>query len=265
MVKKWVMIGLLGVASWAYAESPAPKTGKDVLERYIEVTGGRAAYEKFNTRASKGTLTVAAAGLSGALETWQAAPNSMYVSFELAGLGKTEQGTDGKIAWESSAITGARLLKDAEKAAFIRSADFHGELHPERNYKSIELVGTENLGDKPAYKLSMTTNEGDVETRWYDQETGLLVKMEATTRTQMGDIKSVSVLSDYREADGVKIPCKVTISQMGQEIVLATDQVQHNVEVPAGRFDPPAAVKALLEAPTAPTAPSAPVAPGSGN
>jgi outer membrane lipoprotein-sorting protein len=65
--------------------------------------------------------------------------------------------------------------------------------------------------------------------------------------SQMGEIPVEVRMSDYKDfGDGVLQPSKVVQKAAGQEYTITIDNVKVNQEVPVGRFDPPAEVKALL-------------------
>jgi len=81
-----------------------------ILDKYVEVTGGRAAYEKIQTEMATGTLEITSIGLSGTLTVYQAAPDKAYTAIEFAGgVGKAEEGSNGKVAWAINGMQGARI------------------------------------------------------------------------------------------------------------------------------------------------------------
>src|ERR1017187_933029 len=76
-----------------------------ILDKYVEVTGGRAAYEKIKTEVATGTLEITSIGLSGALTTYQAAPDKAYTAIEVAGgVGKAEEGSNGQVRSEERRV-----------------------------------------------------------------------------------------------------------------------------------------------------------------
>ncbi len=236
---------ILSTKSFALADDALP-SGKDVLARYIEVTGGRAAYEKVHSRVTTATLDLPEMNLKGSVVTTQAPPNRGNIVTKLPGIGVFEQGTDGTIAWDKNVVTGPRILEGPERDTVIRSLTINNELDPEKHYKSIETTGVENVDGKPAYKVVLT-GPGGKETRYYDKESGLLVKMEQTSQTQMGEITAIIIPSDYREVDGIKMPFKATQEAMGRKVNMTMDKIEHNVDVPDSQLAMPDDVKALLE------------------
>lgn len=111
----------------------------------------------------------------------------------------------------------------------------------------METVAEEKVEDKPAYKVVLTPAEGAPESRFFDKESGLLVKVATTVKTPMGEIPTESFVSDYRKVDGVLTPHKVRQMVLVQELTITVDKVENNVKIPDSRFAIPDDVKKLLD------------------
>ncbi|MBI3698612.1 MAG: hypothetical protein HY238_27695 [Acidobacteria bacterium] len=233
---------LMAGAAAAASEEAAPKA-EAILDKYLEVTGGKAAYARLTNQVSTGAMEFVGKGIKATLTSYKAKPRKSYNIIEIEGIGKIEQGADGEIAWEKSAIQGPRVKEGEEKAAALRDAAFNAPWREQ--YTKAELAGAETIGDQACYKLVLTPNEGKPEARYYDKKTNLLVKVTKTVKSPMGEIPAEILLSDYKTVDGILIPHKVTQRAISQEFVIVLDKIQHNVEMPPDRFEPPADVKAL--------------------
>jgi hypothetical protein len=77
----------------------------------------------------------------------------------------------------------------------------------------------------------------------------LLVKLEMTSKSAMGEIQSEMVVSDYRKEGDILLPHKMIVKAGPMEFVATVDTVQHNPEIPKDRFDVPDEIKALLKKP----------------
>jgi len=65
LTRRLALAGFLACALPAFsADPPAPET---ILDRFVEVTGGKAAYEKRKTEVVHGTIEFAAVGLKGTM------------------------------------------------------------------------------------------------------------------------------------------------------------------------------------------------------
>lgn len=248
MIRRTALALLLGFpAAWA-ADEALPKA-ETIMDRYVEVTGGKAAYEKRKTETATGTLLFAAQGLKGKVLRYSAEPNQSYMAMELDGIGKIEQGTSGDIAWDKNPMLGPRVKSGDEKAQTLRESRFNDALHWRDLYPKAETIGVDTVDGDECYKVQLTPKEGKPETRFFSKKSGLLVKALVTAVTQMGEMNGEALFSDYKEFGGVKIATKTMQRVAGQEIVITLDTVKINDSLPANTFEPPADIKALLNKP----------------
>src|SRR5579859_2200501 len=105
MIRTYAIV-LSALACRILSAADALPTGEAILDKYIEVTGGKAAYEKKVTEVTTGTLEFTGKGVKAHITSYQAAPNKSYSVVEIEGIGKMEEGADGTVAWERSAIKG---------------------------------------------------------------------------------------------------------------------------------------------------------------
>lgn len=251
----------------ATTDAPKPEyngpSAKEIIERYLEATGGRAAYEKVTSRQQTGTMEVPAQGVKGTTTIIQAAPNKMLMTIDLGGFGGQRMGTDGEVVWSVDTIQGARILEGQEKVSTIRQATFNSELQWESLYKDVKAESEEMIDGKPAYAVTMVSEDGQKLTNFYDKESGLLVKSATISKNQMGEMPVQSSFTDYRDVDGLKIAHKTIIDgAMGIQIVMTIDTVKLNGELPADAFALPEEVKRALQASKPAEAPaSAPAEP----
>ncbi len=108
------------------------------------------------------------------------------------------------------------------------------------------MAGVEEVSGQPCYKVALSTKDGIQQTRYYDKKTGLLVKTVMTVKTQMGEIPTESLASDYRSVAGVLVAHKISMKMLGQEMVIAFDSVKANIEIDESHFRVPAEITALL-------------------
>lgn len=257
MKSKMIQVGLVGLlAAFGLAAQTAvtdvgpgakatQPTADTVLQHFVDATGGKAAYDAVKTRVSTGTFTLTGKGINGAIKIYQAAPAKAYTVVDIEGVGKQEDGNDGKTVWELSSMTGARIKTGEEAASELRNSALDAHTNWKSYYKSAEVVGSENIGDKSCWKLVMTPNQGSPETDWFDKTTGLLVRESATMDTPMGKIPVSADYSDYRKQGDLTLAFKLTQTVAGQEFEIALNKVELNADIPANRFDLPADILAL--------------------
>ncbi|MDX2153658.1 MAG: DUF620 domain-containing protein [Bryobacteraceae bacterium] len=241
------MLGLiLAAATAAAADLPKAET---VLDRFVEVTGGKAAYEAAKTQYMRGSIEFVGAGITGTVTTWLASsPNRSRIEMELAGMGKIDSGSSGETAWQNSAMQGPRLLTGNEAKQALRSARMNAPLAWREIYSAAVTEAEEEIDGKPCYRLALEPkDEGKAEKAWYEKESGLLRKSAMTVSTPMGDVPLETMVSDYREiGGGLKAPFSMTQKAGPQTIKTTIAEMKHNPEVPAAIFDPPAEIQKLL-------------------
>ncbi len=218
---------------------------ESILDKYIEVTGGRAAYEKIHSEMATGTLEISPMSLSGKLTSYRAEGDKSYTLIEFEGIGKAEEGTDGTVAWTMNAMEGARIKEGDERATALRNSAMCLELHWRDYYKKADLAGSEDVNGKACYKVTLTPNEGAAETRFYEKDSGLLVKVLAPITTPNGAMTVEIGLTDYRDDAGIKTPHTIKQKAGEADILIKIDSIKQNPDIPAGRFDLPAEIKAL--------------------
>ena len=253
------------------APAAAPKaadeklpSGKDVLARYVEKTGGREAYAKHTARIVTGTMELVALGAKAAYTLSQQAPSKFRLSMDVPGIGRVDQGSDGATPWGSDPMNGPRVLPPEESEQTQRSMTFNAEIEPEKVWKQMETVGIENVNGKPAYKVVLTPPVGNPTTNFYEVESGYLVRTLQTVNSPMGAIEVESLASDYKDFDGIKFATVTIQKQLGTEIKTSVEKVEHPDKVADEVFAVPAEVKALMDkkaaAPATPANPATPAA-----
>jgi zinc protease len=230
------------------AEAPASKTevqlpkAEDLMDKSIEVTGGKAAFTKLKTTVLTGTMAMPAMNLKGSLKSYRAEPALSYTEIELPGLGKMQEGFDGSVAWSLSAMQGPSVKEGDEKLQAIRNARFHSE-DWKADCKAIRTLGVETFDGKECYKVEFTPTQGSPILYYLDKKTGFSAGMSMTVKTPMGDMKADMVISDYKKVGDTLMPHKITQNVMGQTIVITFDAITNDLEIPMEVFLIPSEVQ----------------------
>jgi outer membrane lipoprotein-sorting protein len=238
---------------FAAALSVAPCLAEDlpkaetILDKYVEVTGGKDAYAKIHGDISSGAMSFGAMGITGKMVSYTQAPDKRLVEVTIEGIGKISDGSNGEVAWSLSAMQGPHLKEGDEKAEAMLQAKHNADAQWRELYKSVETVGVENVDGKDCYKLVLTPNTGKPMTRWFDKQTYLAAKFVVTSKSPMGEIQIESTVGDYRKEGDILMPHKVVSHVAGQELTMTIDKVEYNPDIPKDKFDPPAEIKALMK------------------
>jgi outer membrane lipoprotein-sorting protein len=234
---------LLGAAASA-------QTVDEVIEKGIVAGGGREALAKVTSRATTGTITATTPGgdVAGTIEVLNEAPNKTQtvITLDLSAMGAgsmtIDQRFDGTNAYASNSMQGETPVTSTQLDTW-RNAIFPSPFlgYKERGTK-IELTGKEKMGDKDVYALLITPAKGSTTRLWMDAMTYQPVKAVMTVETaEMGPVEQTTVLSDFREVDGITLPFKWVGSSAVQTFTVVVTKVEHNVKVDPARFAKPAA------------------------
>ena len=245
MIRKAALLAVIS-ALYATADDALPKA-ETILDHYIEVTGGKAAYAKRKTEIATGTIEFAAQGLKGSITRYSAEPDKSYAVIELEGIGKMESGSVNGIAWDKNPMTGPRVKSGEEKSQGMREAVFNAQLNWRKVFAKAETTGVETVDGDECYKVLLTPTEGKPETAYYSKKSGLEVKHSTVAVSPMGEVPVEAVVSGYKDFGGVLVPTKQIQKAAGQEFVITIENIKVNEELPADRFDPPAEIKALIK------------------
>src|SRR5262249_15722244 len=89
------------------------------------------------------------------------------------------------------------------------------------------------------------TREGKPPVKLYfDQQSGILVRVVRYADTPLGLNPTQIDLADYREEGGVKTPFRWTIARPGGKFTIQLEQIQQNVPVDDEKFIAPAVAPA---------------------
>jgi hypothetical protein len=229
-----------GTAPPAPKAAPAAPTADQILDRYLEATGGRAAWQKLTSRVSTGTIDAPAMNLSGAIEVREKAPDHILAVITIAGA-SFRQAFDGKVGWTDDPQNGLREQSGAELAEARRDADFYHVLDMRRLYTKLTVIGSEKIGDRTAYRVEAALPEGGAPDKIsFDAQSGLLLRVISQHHDPEGVLEYRVDYEDYREVDGVKLPFVIRQTTGDSTLTIQITEVRHNVALDDSQFSKPA-------------------------
>jgi carboxyl-terminal processing protease len=204
------------------AINPSLPSVESILDKYLEASGGKEAFEKVSSRVSTGTVEITALGITGTAQLSEQAPGRSSLKIDAPGLGLIQSTFDGSRAWLQDPLqgfirfTGYGLDLAKQNAIFNKPAKLKGL------YPSAVLLGKEKVAGKENYVVRMGFE------KWYfDTESGLL--------SQRGN----TYFEDYREVDGIKLPYKMRDEIVsGAGIIYQFKEIRHNVGIDEETFTP---------------------------
>ncbi len=195
-----------------------------VVERYVQALGGASALAAVTTQVNHGTFDNGR-GLNEPYVIYVRRPNQRATIIgrrsidEAAGSGR---GYDGRSGWDKNFIgTGLRALTGAELADLARNSDL---------FRATRLGTTcDATSLAPAATTSVDVIRCEfsdhIERWWFDQSSGLLVRLESTTARNR---TVTTYFEDYRRADGVLTPFRERIVTPGPTITYTAATIRYN-------------------------------------
>mgnify|MGYP003581133809 CR=1 FL=1 len=236
---------VLGLAflPWAMAQEAAsqaavPSAGS-ILDRYVEVTGGAAAYKSRTSEVTTGTLEIAPAGLTGQLRVL-VKPGLVRTTIELPGVGVIDRGVKDGVAWGANPIMGPRIVEGFEAKLMVASALPGATGRWREVYSAVNATGIEDVNGKPAYRVVHALGSDGSLTGFYGVDSGLLVKLVIGPGIEQ-------LYEEYAQRGGVLGPTRVVTVAPGQRSVITFTSLETNVAIPDERFALPEGVQALLK------------------
>jgi photosynthetic reaction center cytochrome c subunit len=207
-----------------------------LLDKYLTAVGGAEALQKTTSRVQKGTLTVFGSQ-HFPVEVYSKAPDKRVSVMHLQG-GDSLTGFDGKQGW-LSVSSRVHMMSAAENDAARIDADLYFPAHLRSLFQKFSVDAGEKIEGHDAY-LVVGRSEGQPPLRLYfDQQSGLLLRLVRYAETPLGRIPTQIDYADYRDANGVKLPFRWTLARPGNRFTIQVDQLQQNIPVDDEMFVPP--------------------------
>ena len=222
------------------AAAGAVPSADRVLERYLEATGGRAAWESVHSRVSKGIVNIPDMQMAGTAELYEKAPDRALVKMVVSGATFLE-GFDGTTAWSSDPKDGLQEQTGAQLAETRRESDFRYPLDFRKLYKSLSAVSAAKIGDRSVYVIDVTPPDcGEPDRAYFDAGTDFLIRMVIQHHDNDGSVKPFEEdYGDYRAVDGVKVPFMIHQSGSQIDFTIQLNEVHQNLELDDARFSKP--------------------------
>jgi hypothetical protein len=93
----------------------------------------------------------------------------------------------------------------------------------------LTLEGTENVSDKPAFKLKINMEGGTNMWVFIDKSSYLMVKSTINTSSNGVDVVADILYSDFKDNNGVYLPMKMTTTANGMDFIMLYEKVEVNI------------------------------------
>jgi len=218
----WTMAVLLALA-WVAQPGfgQIAKDAQDVLNKMIDVQGGRKYLETIKDSTMTGTMEIIALGVSGTITIYQKEPNKMRMDMEFMGMLMT-QAYDGQLAWATNPQTGTtEQMPEAQVKEFARQAmGTDSLLNPQKYGITYALKPKAQVEGKDYLVIEQTMADGHKSTIYIDPATYLPYKVETMALGMAGvEVKSESYSTDYQKVGQSMVAHAIRVVQDGADFM----------------------------------------------
>jgi hypothetical protein len=212
----------------------------EIMNRYYQAVGGLEKVKASTSEYFEGRVTIVGASLEGSIKHWAQSPLKTRDELDLK-IFTHISGDNGEFSWELDANGKLKINKDEETikrrqiSALLEEYD-----HLDPNSKNFRLTfeGIEKVGEVDCYVIKTTNNiNADINKDYINTETFLIEKSDNIRP----DTEMHSLLSDYREVNGILYPFKIAqeILPIGQKLTIEMAKYETDLEIDPALFEPP--------------------------
>ncbi len=213
-------------------------TADDLFEKYLHAAGGSAAIDKVMTRVMKGTISFGDRSIP--IDIYSKAPDQR-VSFVHTPDGDSVTAFNGHEGWLAAPKRPVREMHGPDGDGAAMDADLHFAAHLKQMCYKTELRGVEKIADHDAYFVNCERAEKTPLQLYFDQNSGLLVRLVRYGETALGQLPTQIDYADYREVKGVEVPYRWTLARPGGRFTIQLSELKQNVPVDDAWFARPPA------------------------
>jgi len=216
-----------------------PVTGvkaEDVVAQYLAATGGASAWEQVTSIWATGAMTMQGMNLDVTMKFMR--PNASLTQINMGGNTVMKRVFDGKNGYNMQMGQKKELAADE-----IADIDEDG-IMPQSKYSNgkykLELLGTEKIEGKDAYKIKVTKPTGKMTMDYYDVASHLLVRQDNTVSEGGQEMTQSLTLSGYKKTGAILYPQTLATSVQtpvgNQEFTINLKEIKLNEGVSAEDF-----------------------------
>ncbi|MDB4534427.1 hypothetical protein N9242_06090 [Vicingaceae bacterium] len=238
------VLSFLGVINNVSAQDELPDA-KDLIKSYLIASGGEEKMRNVKSVVTKGKMSIPNAPAELDLEVFQVDGKFLF-RIDFQPLGELKFGTDGKTVWEMGPENGNRIMTGNERADTLRdNAHPFPEISWLKNYDGdYKTVGKGKVDGKVVYEVEFTPKEGTKSSRFFEEESGMIVKA-----IKKQNDKEIEIFpSDFRDVDGIKLPHKQTLYSNNDKLFeLKMESISFNEKIDDDKFSLPVEIKKLVK------------------
>lgn len=238
---KFYFLALLSVFVVTTARS---QTADEVIEKYADAIGGRAAVTAVKTVKTTGSMNMM--GMDFPFTMYASYPDKSFLEVNIQGM-VMKQGCDGTNGWALNPMTGSQIPEkvDEETANSFkpRGRTYSVLLTYKDDGAKVELAGKDTLSGNEVFKLKYTGADGEDQYFYIDSGSGNLLRVDKKVKSMGKVIRSETTYSNFKKTGDIVMPylidVKTSESKMGNQ-TLVIDKIEINPEFEESIFTIPA-------------------------
>lgn len=217
------------------ATAPLPNA-QQIVDRYLQAIGGMDAVSRVSTRVQNGTLTVGTKQFP--VEVLAKAPTKRTVTVHFPG-GDSVTTVDDENGWLGAPGKTLHTMSPSEVDTAKIEAESFFPAQLKQSFTELRAERKEAVNGKELYVVSGIRVTGPPVELYFDEESGLLVRLRHYTATPLGLNPMQIDYADYRSEGPVKTPFRWTISRPNAHFTIQIEHMQRDVPIPDDKFSMP--------------------------
>jgi hypothetical protein len=243
-------------------QMPGQPSSDEIIDKYIQALGGAERLAGLKSYIAKGSsVGFGGFGGGGHVQIFAKYPNerTTLIQFDAAtGRGDEVRSYNGRTGWMMTplAVLTDYQLSGVELDGAMLDAQlgFPGQIKQVLSNLRVSLpalisdlsgpssqTSTESAGglgqDRPVFVVQGTGPRGMLATLYFDQKSGLLLRMVRYGKTQIGRVPTQIDYSDYRDVGGIKMPFHMTFAWLDGRDAIQLSEIQTNVPIDDAKFE----------------------------
>jgi photosynthetic reaction center cytochrome c subunit len=198
-----------------------------ILDKYLAAIGGAGALHKIKTRVQKGTVDTG--GEQYPIEIYSEAPEKR-LSISHASFGESVTAFNSQSGWLTTP-RGVHPMNPSERQSARIDAQMYFPIQIHELYQEFKVLPGESIDGHATFLVTAKGTSTPPLRLFFDQQSGLLLRMIRYTETPLGRNPLELDYADYRETNGVKIPSQWTLTRTNGSFTIRINSVQQNVPI----------------------------------
>ncbi len=166
------------------------------------------------------------------LEGWLETPLTVLGKYELTGSELDGARLDAQLAFPAQM---KQVLTNLRVSLPVTISDLPAPSSQTSTEVSMVAIGQDRLVNV----VQGTGPRGMLATLYFDQETGMLLRMVRYGKSPIGRVPTQVDYGDYRDAGGMKMPFRMILAWMDGRDAIQLSEIQTNVQIDTSKFVPP--------------------------